>query len=205
MIYFNDQVRETGLLESVFDIEEMLSNIKKTEDEIKHLKELKSYRNARIDATMSSLEEDVSKAKMIILDTMVKLEPKKKTLPFPGVGKVSRKDKALNWIVEDDESLLADLEKQGLKDKVIEKKEVIVKKQLNSLLDDFEKNKKELPQGVKRSEAGQTLSISFEDGDTGEEGTVKFVKTDTPVPKSTPKSGPVDVLPSSKDLNSLAL
>lgn len=159
----SEKVKDINELESVFDIEELLYGIKDTESEIEHLENLKKWRNKKIDEKIASSEAAVHKAKQVILNTMLKLEPKKKTIPFPGVGKVTRRVKAANWQVEDDDKLLTDLTSLGLKDKVIEIKEVLVKKSLNSVLDDLEKSGKPLPMGIKKTDPSESLSVSFEE------------------------------------------
>ena len=114
-----------GCLSSVFEIENAMLHLQKINDDIEHLKGLKKHRAQAIDTQISSLSDDTLKLRDIILQTMKKLSPDKKTLSFPEVGKVSRRVSKDGWEIENSESLLDFFDSEGKKSEVIKIKEVL--------------------------------------------------------------------------------
>ncbi len=173
-------------LSSVFEIEELLYSIKDAEDSIKYLQDLKKHRDKIVNNQISTLKSKMETWRQVILKTMELHEPDKNTLPFPGVGKVTRRKVPGSWSVDNEESMLDFFEQSGVKDEVVEKKEVINRKNLKATLDFFDKQNKKVP-GVSKSEDRVGLSISHEDDD-------ETPKVKSPKPQSKKQQeAPVDL------------
>ena len=97
----------------------------------------------------------------LVVDTLKRFD--EKTLDFPGVGKVTCRNPRHKWIVDDEEKLKTYLKKCSKLDVVVETKEVIVKKELNKVLDELEKahNVKDIP-GVIKDPGEHGLTVSYE-------------------------------------------
>jgi hypothetical protein len=149
------------VLDNVFDIEDILGYIRSIDSEIDFLKRLKESRAKKIDAEISSHASEIDKLKSIIKNTMLAHEPDKKTIPFPGVGKVTRRKVPGKWVIEDEETFLSEMAKRGLKERVVRIKESIAKKEADEVLDNLQQ-KSERINGTAWVEPSESLSVSFE-------------------------------------------
>lgn len=151
-------------LDSKYEIENVLLMIQQTEDKVKFFKELKQYRAKKLDEEIKSLEDRSERLRRVVLNTMVSTDPDKKTMHFPGIGKVTRRTGKTSWKIKDENELLAFLEDQGVKNQVVETKEVISKKDANKVFECFHDQDITVP-GVDRKEAAESISIAYEDAD----------------------------------------
>lgn len=165
------------VLDSKYEIENVLLMVQQVEDKIKFFKELKQYRAKKIDADIQDLEERADRFRRVILNTMASTEPDKKTMHFPGIGKVTRRAGKSSWKVTDEQLMLDFLEKQGVKNMVVETKEVVSKKEANKVFDNFKDQNVTVP-GVAYSEAAESISISFEDEVDAPKGKKATLKPD---------------------------
>lgn len=163
------------VLDSKYEIEDVLTMIQQVEDKVKFYKELKQFRAKKIDDEISNLESRANHLRRIVLNTMESTEPKKKTMHFPGVGKVTRRTGKSSWKIKNEQLMLDFLEEQGVKGQVVETKEVISKKEANKVFDCFKDQELDIP-GVEYVEPSENISISFED------------ESKTPQKKSTQKA-----------------
>lgn len=147
-------------LNDLFEIEQALSMMKDSDEEQSFLKDLKKRRVNPIDDKIKKLETDKDKLKKMILNTMKELKPKQKTIDFPGVAKVTRRAVKGTWSIVDEDSLIADLERLGLKDDIVKVEEKIDKKKLNSALVNLEKQSS-VVSGVEKSDNSESISVSF--------------------------------------------
>ena len=150
---------EASPLEDTFEIEDVLTFINSMDDRILFYNNLKKNRAKTIQKEIDKLEKKKQILKDIIILTLE--QEGKKSLTFPGVGRVSVKKRAGKWIVNDQDSLI-DFLKDELPDneyeKIVQQKDVLVKKELNALLDKFESIQK-VPSSVKR-ESDESLSLT---------------------------------------------
>ena len=93
------------VLNSVYEIEEVIPLIQKLSKHIVFLKELKKFRSTSIDAKIAEYAEKSQQLRTVILNTLEKFG--EKTLDFPGVAKVTRKKTTSTWQVESESSLLS--------------------------------------------------------------------------------------------------
>jgi len=82
---------ELDELSSVYEIEGALLSVKELDSKISFLKGLKQHRAAILDDKIKSLSGKVDKIREVILTTMKTHSPKQKTIEFPGVAKISRR------------------------------------------------------------------------------------------------------------------
>lgn len=149
-------------LSSVFDIEEVLLYLRDVEGRVEFLKELKRARTQKIDESIGRCEEQVGKLKAIILNTMKTYEPNKKTIPFPGVGKVARRKTPAKWVIDDEQKFIEWLSEAD-RQVAVKVKESVVKKEADKVLERTKAASKPLPETVHYEEGGESLSISFEE------------------------------------------
>ena len=157
-------------LNSVYEVENVLLLLKTIKDKIEYFKGLKKYRIQSVDAKVDDLEEKSDRLRSVVLHTMKKLDPNRTTLNFPDVGAVTRKKNPNKWEVKYEESMLAFLEKSGSKQDVVQVKEVIDSRKLKKTLDDFASARVTVP-GVTLIEGGETVSVKYEEGKSGQEKT----------------------------------
>jgi ribosome biogenesis protein Nip4 len=150
------------VLDSKYEIENVLILIQEVESKTKFFKELKQYRTKQIDEEIKELGERADRLRQVVLRTMISTDAKKKTMHFPGVGKVTRRAGKRTWKIKDEKAVLVFLEEQGVKNQVTETKEVIVKKEVNKIFECLHDQKIDIP-GVESKDAAEGISISYED------------------------------------------
>lgn len=151
-------------LDSEFDIEELLMSLSGLQDKIKWLKQLKDSRVQTINAEITKLDERQTRLRDVISYTLESVD--KKSLSFPGVGKVAIKSVKGKWNVNDEDQIIAHLRKKLSKDEVDEivvTKDTIVKKSLNKVLDIWEKLD-DVPDAVSREDGKISLSVTIDKG-----------------------------------------
>ncbi|MFW6173469.1 MAG: hypothetical protein ACOC5T_06985 [Elusimicrobiota bacterium] len=149
-------------LESEYEIEEIISFIKKIEEKIEWLKGYKKYQNNKIANNIERLESKENRLREVVSLTLDKVG--KKSLSFPGVGKVVSSNKKGKWNIVDQDALVDILKKeldQDQLDKIVSSEVKISKKNLNKVLDKWDEIGK-LPESVERSEEGKCLSVTFD-------------------------------------------
>ena len=172
-----------GCLSSVFEIENAMLHLRKLGEEVEHLKGLKKHRAQSIDKQVQSLNEDTTKLRGIILQTMRKLSPDQKTLNFPDVGKVSRRVSKDTWEIEDDKALLDFFEAEGKKSEIVKIKESIDVRNAKKLVEVYVESGVGVP-GVKKIVSPESISISFEI----KPKPVKSIMDNSPAPVETSES-----------------
>ena len=148
-------------LSSTFEIENILLVIEEIDKKIEYYKELKRHRVKSIDDKISSLDLKEATLRGVILNTMKSMN--EKSLDFPDIGKVSRRNPKAAIVVEDKDQLIAYLGQKGLKSGVVKTETVenIDKRKLNSLVGDLEKQGENIP-GITKIPGPESLSIAFE-------------------------------------------
>ncbi|KKN26830.1 hypothetical protein LCGC14_0870890 [marine sediment metagenome] len=159
--YFMQANCVDGCLNSVFEIENAMLYLRKIGEDIEHYKGLKKHRAQSIDRRIKGLEEDTTKLRNIILQTMRKLSPDQKTLNFPDVGKVSRRVSKDSWEIKDDTVLLSFFEKEGRKEEIIKIKESLDVRIAKKLIETYVESGVDVP-GVTKIRSPESISISFE-------------------------------------------
>jgi hypothetical protein len=109
---------------------------------------------------------------------MIATDPKKKTMHFPGIGKVTRRDGKVSWKILDENLLIDFLTSQGVKNQVVETQETIIKKEVNKLFDCWDDQKVKVP-GVEKKDAKESISITFDDNDAPPPATQKAMPQKT--------------------------
>ena len=149
-------------LESEFEIEDLIKMINSFDTNLDFYEGLKKNRAATIDYEMQKIENKKEFLKKVVLATLEKFN--KKSLSFPGIGKVTAKDLDGKWIINDEEELIKTLRQelpQADFDKIVQKKNVVVKKEINTILDGWEKINK-CPSCVSKETPKKTLTIKIE-------------------------------------------
>lgn len=149
-------------LSSVFDIETILDIIKNTEEKIDYYKGLKKHRNETLDSKISDLKHRSEELRDIVLRTMKNLEPKKNTLHFPDVGKVTRRKGKEDWEFVNENEMMSFLDKEGLKKQIVKTVEVIDYSSVKDLLNNLVEHNKVVP-GVRKITKPDSVSITFDD------------------------------------------
>ncbi|MHA2279372.1 MAG: host-nuclease inhibitor Gam family protein [Promethearchaeota archaeon] len=148
-------------LTSMYEIEDILLLIGEVNRKVDYYKEMKKHRMSSIDEKISDLTGKTDCLRQIILNTMKKVAPKDKTLDFPDIGKVTRRQPRETLVVDDQDQVLDYLEKSGTKDQVVKVVESIDKRKLNSLVQQYTKAGEKVP-GVSTVKSTESLSITFE-------------------------------------------
>lgn len=145
------------VLDSVYEIEELLVLISDMEKKIDYLKGLKEYRVSSIDQQITKQSNRIDQLREIILQSMKSLSPDEKTLHFPDIGKVTRKKTSDSYEIEDEAAFVEAVVNLGYKDRVIEIKEKINLKEAKKLAMEI----KDIP-GTRVKSGKESVSISFE-------------------------------------------
>jgi len=150
-------------LQDIDNIEAILLFIKDANSSVEKYKIFKKKKIQAIDEEIAALEENVEKAKKIIVETLNQFN--EKAIRFPGVGKVSKRKKAGTWKISDEMKLIDVLMKEGHKDSCL-KTEVLMtikKAETNKVLDMWSTIDK-VPEGcVEKSPDEEGVTISFDD------------------------------------------
>lgn len=166
------------VLSSVYEIETVLEVLKDVEEKIDYFAGLKKHRAEVLDDKIADLKHRSDCLRDVILRTMAALEPKKTTLSFPSLGKVTKRKGKQDWEITNEQSMMGFLEEHGVKDQIVKTEEVVNKSELKKTLDNFEDQSMTVP-GVKRVSKPETISVTFESGDDSD---------DTPEVASPPKA-----------------
>lgn len=159
-LFFSGVLASDSVLKDTFEIESLLIILRDLDEKESWFKQLKKKRAEAIDQQIDLIDQNREKLRNIILNSMKELTPDKKSLEFPGVGKVQRKSSKPKWIVNESEEVISFLEEAG-KDKgcvVLEKK--IIKKELDKVLEQYYETSMEVP-GVTREEGKDALAITI--------------------------------------------
>lgn len=172
MPYFNSKkiadiiyAKEVKPLESEFEIEELFVAIKSMEEKIEYFEALKKKRAKDIEEEIAKIESKIGILKYVISLTMDATE--KKSLNFPGTGKVSITERKGKWVIDKEDELLEmlckELDENDYK-RLIQTKTTYAKKEIDSYLDQWEQGGK-IPPCVHRGPSSKPLKLSY----TGEE------------------------------------
>jgi hypothetical protein len=134
----------TDSIDEDVDLEKLVASISKIKEEVEFLKALKKRRAEPIDAKIEKLTNNEAIIRDIILDLMPQLFPKKKTVDFPGVGKITRRSLNGKWEVTDEMALAKEARKHGQLDELFDKKLVLKKKFLSSVIAEILKDEDEV-------------------------------------------------------------
>jgi hypothetical protein len=137
------------------DLENLVHAISKYRKEVIFLKELKAKRNAPIDIKIAKCTSNEEYLKRLILELMPKLFGAKKSVDFPGVGKISKRVKKGKWVVGDKDAFIAQIEALDLGEDVIKVEKKIVAKFLASVTAEMLKTMKD----------DELEGVAFEDPD----------------------------------------
>lgn len=149
-------------LQDIDNIEAILLFIKDANSSIEKYKSFKKKKIQAIDEEITALDENIDKAKKIIVETLNQF--KEKAIRFPGVGKVSKRKKSGTWKINDEMALIDALKKEGHEDSCL-KTEVLItikKTEANKVLEMWSAIDK-VPSGVERTPDEEGVTISFDD------------------------------------------
>ena len=152
-------ISEDTTLSSTFEIEDILLLIDKISKKVTYYKDLKKHRMQSIDNKVSDLTTKEAVLRRVILNTMTKMN--EKSLDFPDIGKVSRRKSKAAIVVEDQDQVIAFLDKKGMKKEIVKITQTIDKRKLNSVVADLDKLGEDVP-GVSKTDGNESLSITFE-------------------------------------------
>lgn len=155
-------VPDSTVLNSVFEIEDVLVVMKDVDRRVQHLKGLKKYRMDSINAEISKWQEREQQLRDLILRSVIQLEPDQKTFHFPDVAKISRRSSKGSWEVTDDSSLIDEFKNRGIADEAVLIKEVLDKRKAKKLLAELNDQK---ISGAEFKQGSDSISISFETND----------------------------------------
>ncbi len=155
-----DHLADDYVLSSAYEIENAMLVLDHLDSKVSWFKELKKARNKDLDSEVKYIEDRQKRLRSIILRTMKELEPDRKTLQFPSVGKVSRRQSKDSWSIDDEKLFLDFVETRGLKDQVLQIKESINLREAKKIIADLSQT--ETVPGVSKKEGTESISISFE-------------------------------------------
>lgn len=150
---------EVRPLTDIHNVEAALAIVRNAKEQVDDLKVLKKKRTAAIDSRVDQLEKQIEFLSEVIISTLN--NAKEKTVRFPGVGKVSKRINKGKWIINDEDGILKVLKKEKEYDNIVSTSTKVDKKELNKLLDVWEKVDK-IPGSVKREDDEERLTFSFE-------------------------------------------
>ena len=113
-----------------------------------------------IDDNIVNLDNRIDFLKSVVLETL-KFHQEKK-VNFPGIGSASRRTVKGTWVINDEKQLLDSLRTSGEYKNVIEERPVIVKSELNKLLDSWQSSGKPIV-GVEKEDQRETVALSFDE------------------------------------------
>jgi len=147
-------------LESEYEIEDLLVAINRIKDKISFLENLKRQRSKDIQREIDKFDDRISKLEEVVKKTLKNAG--RKTLDFPGVGKVSIVNRKGKWVVQDESQLLEILKEkdEAAYEKTITLKPVIAKKILDEILDQWEATGM-IPDCVVHKDLTEHIKINF--------------------------------------------
>lgn len=148
-------------LNSIYEIENLLIILKSIDEKVQFYKELKKFRTKSIDEKVDQLEERSDRLRSVVLHTMQKLEPTKRSFNFPAIATVTRKKNPDNWNVTNEDELRNFLEEYGYKDDVFQTREVLDTRNMKRVLNDLT-SASITPAGVEHKKGVESISIKFE-------------------------------------------
>jgi len=149
-----------AVLDSVFEVEDVLIYMAKLQKKVEHLEGLKKYRTSVLSDKINKTKDEMNNLRQLILNTMKQHAPDQTTVDFPTIGKATRKKARKKWEIENEDQLLNFLDENELKDAVVETKEKIVKKELDKVLNSLQKTKTIL--GATLISGQESVSIVYE-------------------------------------------
>jgi len=162
---------EPQALESEFDLEDLLAAIDSLNNKVKFLEQLKKQRSKSIQAEIDKIQAQDTRLRDVVMLTMNSVD--KKSLNFPGVGRVSVKEGRKTWIISNEDELIQKLHDELGEDDfnrlVAERKVIISKKDVNPILDNWESVKK-LPDCVQKKVNAPSVTVTIsQDAEIAEE------------------------------------
>ena len=154
------EIPENCKIQNAFEIEDLLVALNKLDKNIEFLKGLKKNRAEQIDAEINEYNLKVEWLRNMILMGMKEHAANEKTLNFPGVAKVTRRNVKGTWSIEDEKALITFLTEQGMKDEVVAVKETVDKKKAKEVLEQLAKMRIPIA-GAVRSDDSEGISVSF--------------------------------------------
>jgi len=152
-------VPQDYVLNSVYEIENIILLLKEINSKVDFYKDLKKFRTESINEKIDDYSKRSDQLRKLIQDTLKHF--KEKTLDFPGIGKVTRRNKSKDtWQIVDEDSLRKFFEEKGVKDQVYTTKEVIDKREAMKMVDAYVKQGVNVP-GLFSVEGSESVSISF--------------------------------------------
>lgn len=162
VVLSSNEIPSEFKFDSIYDIENAIVALNKINHQIDFLKELKKNRVACIEEEIKKYTGKEEWLRELVARSMKDLAPKEKTLTFPGVGKVTRRNVKGGWEIVDEPSLVGYLEQKGLKDGVMRVKESLDTKKAKALIEQMVQQNVELP-GVQKKLDSESLSVTFEE------------------------------------------
>ena len=149
-------------LDSEFEIEDVLSAVKSMRDKIEFFEALKKERVSTIQKEIDKVKEKAEFLEDVILKTLDKVD--KKTIQYPGVAKITKVLRKGKWVINDSDAVIDYLKEtdQAAYDKIVNQKDVIAKKELDAVLDMWNKTD-QVPDCVEKTDPITILKIKFED------------------------------------------
>jgi phage host-nuclease inhibitor protein Gam len=162
----DDIFKADYVLDSVFEIDTILRLVKEEEKKAEFLRNYKKFKNDQISVKLELHDEKIKQLRNIIKKTLSHFE--EKSLDFPGLGKVSRRNNKDSWSIEDEQKLLQFFKKEGIADHVVKVKETVDKREALKYIENYTKQGIGVP-GVMPVKGLETLIVIFEkDSDTTE-------------------------------------
>ncbi len=153
---------EPQVLESEFDLEDLLAAIDSLNNKVKFLEQLKKQRSKSIQSEIDKLQGQNQKLRDVALLTMDNVD--KKSLNFPGVGRISVKEGRKSWMILDEEKLIQILNTELGEDdfnRLVQERQVgISKKDINPILDAWEATGK-VPDCVLRKVNPSSVTVTI--------------------------------------------
>jgi len=157
----SQELPDDYVLDSIYDIEEILETIAKLERSNDHFDDLKKYRTSVLNDKISNNKLKIERLRKVILDTMVKLSPDDKMIDFSPIAKIVRRKALKKWKVSDDEQLIGFLKEKGLEKDVVKTEEKIIKSKLKKTLDSLSKKNEIIP-GAVLDPGDESISITYD-------------------------------------------
>ena len=159
---FESEISDDVTLDSVFEVEDVLRELKNVSVQSDHLKGLKQWHMKKVDSEIVRLDDKSKQLRKLILNTVKQYEPDQKTFQYPGTGKVQRRVVKGSWDIEDEDVAMKSLDTIGKLGDFKVVKESLDKRAAKKFIKEYCGDGGKLD-GVILKDDSESLSISFDE------------------------------------------
>jgi hypothetical protein len=153
---------EAKSLDSLSDLEDVVTKLNELDKKTNFLEELKRNRSQSIDEEIKKVNSTKDFLRKVVSKTLESCN--EESITFPGVGTVSQSKPRSTWVIKDEQEFLKILKENVPEDKIqdfVTTKEVVNKRKIDDLLDKLE-GTESFPEGLVEKQTGEdSIKIRF--------------------------------------------